>query len=52
MCRLCLGFNGRIHGELVRLFKDMFAGRNLEPIPTPEEFAQRRAERAAAVNGR
>jgi myo-inositol-1(or 4)-monophosphatase len=44
-----LASNGRIHGELVGLFKDMFAGRNLEPIPTPEEFAQRRAERAAGV---
>jgi myo-inositol-1(or 4)-monophosphatase len=43
-----LASNGRIHEELVGLFKDMFAGRNLEPIPTPEEFAQRRAERALA----
>jgi hypothetical protein len=25
----------------------MFAGRDLAPIPTPQEFAQRRAERAA-----
>jgi len=25
------------------LFADMFAGRNLEPIPTPAEFAARRA---------
>jgi len=25
------------------LFVDMFAGRNLEPIPTPAEFAARRA---------
>jgi myo-inositol-1(or 4)-monophosphatase len=47
-----LASNGRIHGELVGLFMDMFAGRNLEPIPTPEEFAQRRAERAAAGMGR
>jgi myo-inositol-1(or 4)-monophosphatase len=47
-----LASNGRIHGELVGLFKDMFAGRNLEPIPTPEEFAQRRAERAKAGMGR
>jgi myo-inositol-1(or 4)-monophosphatase len=50
--REVLASNGRIHGELVGLFKDMFAGRNLEPIPTPEEFAQRRAERAAAGMGR
>jgi myo-inositol-1(or 4)-monophosphatase len=41
--------NGRIHAEMVALFKDMFAGRNLAPIPTPQEFARRRAERAAAA---
>jgi myo-inositol-1(or 4)-monophosphatase len=42
-----LATNGLIHAEMVGLFKDMFAGRNLAPIPTPQEFAQRRAERAA-----
>jgi len=41
-----LASNGLIHEELVGLFKDMFAGRDLAPIPTPEEFAKRRAERA------
>jgi myo-inositol-1(or 4)-monophosphatase len=35
--------NGLIHGEMQALFDDMFAGRNLEPIPTPAEFAARRA---------
>jgi myo-inositol-1(or 4)-monophosphatase len=40
--------NGLIHAELVALFKEMFAGRDLSPIPTPQEFAQRRAARAAA----
>lgn len=35
--------NGRIHAEMKGLFEDMFAGRNLEPIPTPQEFAARRA---------
>jgi myo-inositol-1(or 4)-monophosphatase len=44
-----LASNGLIHAEMVELFKDMFAGRNLTPIPTPQEFAQRRAERAAAA---
>jgi myo-inositol-1(or 4)-monophosphatase len=39
--------NGLIHGELVSLFKDMFAGKNLSPIPTPREFAEARAARAA-----
>ena len=46
--REVLASNGRIHAEMVALFKDMFAGRDLAAIPTPREFAQRRAERAAA----
>ena len=46
--REVLASNGLIHEELVALFEDMFAGRDLTPIPTPREFAQRRAERAAA----
>ncbi len=37
-----LATNGRIGGELRQVFADMFAGRNLEPIPTPEEFKRRR----------
>lgn len=43
-----LASNGLIHDELVGLFQDMFAGRGLSPIPTPGEFAARRAQRAAA----
>ena len=35
--------NGLTHGEMQALFADMFAGRNLQPIPTPAEFAARRA---------
>lgn len=35
--------NGLIHDEMTTLFTDMFAGRNLSPIPTPAEFAARRA---------
>jgi myo-inositol-1(or 4)-monophosphatase len=35
--------NGLIHAEMQALFVDMFAGRNLDPIPTPAEFAARRA---------
>ena len=46
--REVLATNGKIHAEMVELFKDLFAGRNLTPIPTPQEFAQRRAEREAA----
>ena len=35
--------NGLIHAEMGALFADMFAGRGLERIPTPQEFAARRA---------
>jgi myo-inositol-1(or 4)-monophosphatase len=38
--------NGLIHAEMRVLFEDLFAGRNLEPIPTPAEFAARRKARA------
>jgi myo-inositol-1(or 4)-monophosphatase len=44
--REVLASNGLIHDEMVGLFKDMFAGRGLSPIPTPQEFAARRAERS------
>ncbi len=47
--REVLASNGLIHDELVGLFNDLFAGRNLSPIPTPEEFAARRAAREAAT---
>jgi myo-inositol-1(or 4)-monophosphatase len=40
--REVLATNGLIHEEMVRLFEDMFAGRDLEPIPTPAEFRARR----------
>jgi myo-inositol-1(or 4)-monophosphatase len=40
--REVLATNGLIHAEMQRLFEDMFAGKNLEPIPTPAEFAARR----------
>jgi myo-inositol-1(or 4)-monophosphatase len=42
-----LSSNGLIHAELMGLFDDMFAGRNLEPILTPQEFAAHRAAQAA-----
>lgn len=44
--REVLASNGLIHDELVSLFSDMFAGRELTPIPTPQEFAQRREAKA------
>jgi myo-inositol-1(or 4)-monophosphatase len=37
-----LATNGLILGEMVELFEDLFAGRNLGAIPTPAEFAARR----------
>ena len=40
--REVLASNGLIHEELVGLFSDMFAGRNLSPIPAPSEFARAR----------
>ena len=41
-----LASNGLFHQELLGFFRDMFAGRNLAPIPTPEEFAQARRNRS------
>jgi myo-inositol-1(or 4)-monophosphatase len=46
--REILASNGLIHAELLGFFSDMFAGRDLSPIPTPEEYAEHRAARAAA----
>jgi myo-inositol-1(or 4)-monophosphatase len=43
--REILSSNGLIHAELVGLFEEMFAGRNLAPIPTPQEFAAHRSAR-------
>jgi myo-inositol-1(or 4)-monophosphatase len=39
-----LASNGLIHEELIGFFRDMFAGRGLSPIPTPEEFARNREQ--------
>lgn len=41
--REVLATNGLIQSEIQRLFSDMFAGRALENVPTPAEFAARRA---------
>ena len=41
--REILASNGLIHDTMEHLFADMFAGRNLEHVLTPAEFAARRA---------
>jgi myo-inositol-1(or 4)-monophosphatase len=40
--------NGIIHEELRALMQDIFAGRNLEALPSPQEYARMRAEREKA----
>ena len=47
--REVLATNGLIAPEMQALFVDLFAGRNLEPIPTPAEFAARRAARGSKI---
>jgi myo-inositol-1(or 4)-monophosphatase len=42
-----LASNGLIHEELLGFFRDMFAGRGLSPIPTPQEYAAHREARIA-----
>jgi myo-inositol-1(or 4)-monophosphatase len=42
--REVLATNGHLKPELQGFFREMFAGRDLEPIPTPAEFALRRAQ--------
>ncbi len=40
-----LASNGLLHEELIGFFDDMFAGRGLSPIPTPQEFAKNREQK-------
>ena len=49
--REVLASNGLIHTELQGFFEDLFASRNLAPIPTPHEFAAQRRLRAASTAG-
>jgi myo-inositol-1(or 4)-monophosphatase len=41
--REVLATNGLIKGEMTHIFTEMFAGREMEAIPSPAEFAARRA---------
>ncbi len=43
--REILATNGLLREELLGFFTEMFAGRDLDPIPTPAEFAAHRAAR-------
>jgi myo-inositol-1(or 4)-monophosphatase len=40
-----LATNGLLTDEILSFFADMFAGRNIDPVPTPAEFAARRLAR-------
>ena len=44
-----LATNGLIHDEMVALFQDLFAGRDLAPIPSAQEFAAMRELRAKGL---
>ncbi len=44
-----LASNGRIHNELVQIFEDLFAGRNLTPVISPREFINQRAAEDGAL---
>ena len=44
--------NGLIHGELVRVFEDLFGGRDLMPLPSPQEFAAMRKSRERGTGNR
>lgn len=45
--REVLASNGLVHDELIGLFGDLFAGRDLTAIPSPAEFRRLRDEREA-----
>ena len=40
--RETLASNGLIHDVLVHEFAEIFAGRGLEPLPDPREYAEKR----------
>ena len=46
-----LASNRLIHDELAVMFADLFAGRALAPIPSPQEYAAMRAEQEIRAKG-
>jgi myo-inositol-1(or 4)-monophosphatase len=38
-----LASNGLIHDELMRAFAKIFAGKDMDPLPAPEEWADQRS---------
>lgn len=47
-----LATNGLLRNEMLSFFRAMFAGEDLEPIPTPAEFAAQRAARRRDREGK
>jgi len=47
--REVLASNQHIHHEMLGFFGDLFAGRNLSPLPSPAEYAARREERLSTT---
>jgi myo-inositol-1(or 4)-monophosphatase len=46
-----LASNGLIHDEMVGMFEDLFAGRELAALPSTEDYAAMRAERETNAKG-
>ncbi|MFC5864497.1 inositol monophosphatase family protein [Acidicapsa dinghuensis] len=42
--REIMASNQHVHGELLKLFDDLFTGRNLAPLPSAVEYAAKRAQ--------
>jgi myo-inositol-1(or 4)-monophosphatase len=49
--REILASNQFLHHELLGFFSDLFAGRDLSPLPSPAEYAARREARSAGATG-
>jgi len=49
--REILASNQFLHHEMLGFFADLFAGRDLSPLPSPADYAARREARSAAAAG-